>query len=252
MPPLSLRRIHGAIERNGAEWSAGPTDVARLDAHARAGLCGVVVDEAALAEAMRPRRTRGVVTFDPVVDWRDRGGSHVTAIEDQRRCGSCVSFATAALVGSMASIEHGRLLDLSEADLHFCSPHGASCGGWWPDPALAWARDTGLVEDRLAPYAAAFASPPVADPADPGVWQPRCGGAPADGRRVRISRFEAIADVPSRKAHLTRTGPMLAVMEDFDDLYAYRTGVYRHVSGTSAASTRCSSSATRSSTARGS
>jgi hypothetical protein len=37
------------------------------------------------------------------------------------------------LVESMASIELGQLLDLSEADSHFNSNHGASCSGWDQD-----------------------------------------------------------------------------------------------------------------------
>ena len=62
-------------------------------------------------------------------DWRDRGA--IGPVTDQRWCGSCVSFACAGLVASMAAIEQAITPpDLSEADSHFNSAHGASCGGW--------------------------------------------------------------------------------------------------------------------------
>jgi hypothetical protein len=32
----------------------------------------------------------------------------------------------------MVLVKTGATVDLSEADLHFCSSHGANCGGWWP------------------------------------------------------------------------------------------------------------------------
>ena len=38
----------------------------------------------------------------------------MTSVKDQKYCGSCVSFCCTAVVESMASIEHGQLLDLSE------------------------------------------------------------------------------------------------------------------------------------------
>ena len=61
-----------------------------------------------------------------------RNGNHVTPVKDQGNCGSCVSFCSCGLVESMSSIEQHQLLDLSEADLHFCSSHGPSCGDGGP------------------------------------------------------------------------------------------------------------------------
>jgi C1A family cysteine protease len=81
-----------------------------------------------------------VPSFAPEVDWRNHNGNHVTPIKDQGFCGSCVSFCTTAMVESMASIEKGELLDLSEADLHFCSSHGENCDGWWPNEAFDQVR----------------------------------------------------------------------------------------------------------------
>ena len=57
--------------------------------------------------------------------------------------------ACTALVESMASIEKGQLLDLSEADSHFCSSHGATCGGWNQSACLDQIQQRGVVHIAL-------------------------------------------------------------------------------------------------------
>ena len=79
-------------------------------------LLGVVFTDEDRAPAASPPRAAaqaGPATFAPAVDWRNRNGNHVTSVKDQKYCGS---FCCTAVVESMASIEHGQLLDLSEAD----------------------------------------------------------------------------------------------------------------------------------------
>jgi hypothetical protein len=146
----------------------------------------------------------------------------VTTVKDQQFCGSCVSFATTATVESMASIEKGELLDLSEADLHFCSSHGANCDGWWVYEAFEEATTRGIPDEAYFPYNDAFDPPP----------NPRCKVGPdRDTRAVRISQFNFIAEVNERKAYLSEVGPCCAVLQIFDDFYSYAGGVYHHVTG---------------------
>ena len=40
--------------------------------------------------------------------------------------------------------------------MHFCSAHGASCGGWWPSDAVSEARRRGVPLEWLFPYSSAF------------------------------------------------------------------------------------------------
>lgn len=108
-------------------------------------------------------------------DWRSRGGV-IGPVRDQRWCGSCVSFATTGLVGAMAGIELGAVnLELSEADQHFCSSHGANCGGWNNGDALNQVKIRGVMTDTMFPYMTAFDNPPVGDPNDPEhLWIAHC------------------------------------------------------------------------------
>lgn len=158
MPILDIQTLAADLTQAKARWQPRQTPQSNLSDTAKKALLGVVLDRAALSSAMAPRAERDVAApaFDPAVDWRNRNGNHVTPVKDQGGCGSCVSFCTSATVESMASIEKGQLLDLSEADLHFCSSHGASCGGWWPDQAIEQVKTRGIPDEACFPYAKAF------------------------------------------------------------------------------------------------
>lgn len=225
MAHLNIKTLSADLARTQARWQARQTPQSNLSDEEKRSLLGVKVDEASLARTMAEARTRTAAapTFAPEVDWRNRNGNHVTSVKDQRYCGSCVSFATTATVESMASIEKGELLDLSEADLHFCSSHGPTCEGWWPYEALEEAMTRGIPDEACFPYNEAF------DPAPPNA---RCRVGPnRDTRAVRISHFDFIALVAERKSYLSEVGPCCAVLQIFDDFYSYAGGIYHHVTG---------------------
>ena len=97
------------------------------------------------------------------VDWRTHG--IIGPVLDQGQCGSCVSCATTGMASSMAWKELGvRGLILSAADQHFCSSHGANCGGWNEAPALGQIQSRGVVPEEVFPYMSAFDSPPKVQP----------------------------------------------------------------------------------------
>ncbi|MDO9708671.1 C1 family peptidase [Paracraurococcus lichenis] len=219
-----------ALSQSNARWQARNTPLTTMPDDLRRRRLGVVVDQASLAAAMAPKPAlaalaAGALGFDPAVDWRNRNGrNHITPVKDQGNCGSCVSFCCAALVEAMASIEHGQALDLSEADLHFCSSHGANCGGWWPDQALGQIQSRGIPDEAAFPYASAFEG-----------GAPHCHLAPdRDARAVRITSFGSLADADARKHHLSTVGPCSAILHVFNDFFSYGGGVYHHVSGTEA------------------
>ena len=225
MARLNIAELTSSIRANNLTWVARENVVATLSEEKKKRMLGVVVDEAALRAEMAPRAVAGPPpAFDPAVDWRNRnGGNHVTPPKDQGGCGSCVSFCTTGLVESMASIETGQRLDLSEADLHFCSNHGANCGGWWPSQALDEIKARGIPDEAAFPYSTAFTG---------------AGGAPVcklvpdrNQRAVKITSWNALTSAAERKNHLSTKGPVSAVMEVYDDFFYYSSGVYRHTTG---------------------
>jgi hypothetical protein len=173
------------------------------------------------------------------MDWRTRGV--IGPVRDQGHCGSCVSFATTGLVAAMAGIELGaRNLQLSEADQHFCSSHGANCGGWNNADALGQLKSRGVVTDLAFPYMSAFDSPPQGDPNDipDHIWLAYCRGVSnRDYHCYRItdysgwpaSLFGILFDM--RKYYLANIGPMVCGFTVYEDFDSYGGGVYRHVMG---------------------
>ena len=116
-----IQKLQASLRASRAQWVADETPLSRLTPAEKARRLGAVVDRAALAAAMAPRAQVAVPRFDPAVDWRNRNGNYVTPVKDQGGCGSCTSFSVVGTVESMALIELKQSLDLSEADLHFCS-----------------------------------------------------------------------------------------------------------------------------------
>ena len=230
MPRTDIPTLNAELQDARAGWVARQTPQSQLSDDAKRALLGAEPSDAEINFAAPAGPV--AATFAPAVDWRNHNGNHVTSVKDQMRCGSCVSFCCTALVESMASIESGQLLDLSEADSHFCSSHGASCGGWNADACLEQIKVRGVVPDNAFPYLAAFDSPPKPDPSDPSVWLPHCQAVPGrDAIKVTIASHGLIGDITARKNYLSSNGPCSASFDVYDDFFAYSSGVYHHVSG---------------------
>ncbi|HEY5223092.1 MAG TPA: C1 family peptidase [Microbacteriaceae bacterium] len=163
-------------------------------------------------------------------DWRDRG--IIGPVTNQGYCGSCVSFATAGLVAAQAAIELGTMaLDLSEADQHFCSSHGAHCGGWNNQDSLDQVRSRGIATEASFPYMTAFDNPPKpSNPSDPkSLWAAYCRSEPSR-RAYRITNFTAHTG-DDRKTYLSTVGPMICSFTVYEDFDNYGGGAYRHATG---------------------
>jgi len=240
MPMVDIKALTASLSQSKARWTAIQTPQSLLSDDQKKALLGVVfpkhyVDAAAAVAAGKPLAAAAAAAapaFAPAVDWRSRNGNHVTAVKDQKQCGSCVSFCCTALVESMASIEKGQLLDLSEADSHFGSSHGASCSGWNANDCLEQIKVRGVVPDGLFPYMSAFESPPHVDPNPPHYWIPHAGDIPnRNAAVVKVSSHGSLNSQVDRKNYLSNVGPCAASFDVYDDFFSYSNGVYHHVTG---------------------
>jgi len=234
MAPLNTAALVQTLRDSAARWTARETPQSQLTDDDKKALLGVIFtpeDRALAANPPAEAAATGPVAYAPAVDWRNRGGNHVTSVKDQKHCGSCVSFCCTAVVESMASIEHGQLLDLSEADSHFNSNHGPSCGGWNADACLEQIKQRGVVSDTALPYMNAFDNPPQNDPAT-NLWKPYVRSTPnRAATQVSINSHGLIGGVSARKQYLTDIGPCSASFDVYDDFFSYAGGVYHHVAG---------------------
>ena len=231
--------LNEELKNRHSSWSAKETPQSLLSDALKINLLGAVpndegqrlINESKIASIHLMTEIKSVgIALPGSVDWRT--GGHVTSVKDQANCGSCVSFGSIATIESMAHIEVGKSLDLSEADSHFCSNHGANCTGWWPSNALDQAKIRGISPESDFPYASAF----------PGN-NPYCsngGGychvtciipANRNTRVVTITNWSSHDTMDDRKSYLSQVGPMIGCFDVYDDFFAYSTGVYHHVSG---------------------
>lgn len=228
MAKLTFAKLREDLIAKNATWTAMETAVSKLPDLKRKALLGVELP----AGFKMPAATASVSAGAPLaglptkVDWRNRNGNHVTAVKQQGGCGSCVSFCCVAVTESMASIEHGQLLDLSEADSHFCSSHGASCGGWWHDQCFDQIKSRGVCDEAYNPYTSAFSGNDI--------WNgtPSCkSGTDRNSRAVKITNIHTVSTVAAAKQYLANSGPLAAIMEVYTDFFNYSSGVYKKVSG---------------------
>lgn len=211
------------LTSKNATWHAKQTDHTYLTLEQKKVLLGVVPDKAFLREVKQQGgQAQGFLpSYDTECDWRTKNGGKVSPVKDQGTCGSCVSFGTVGLMESMALIEKGILLDLSEADQHFCSAHGPNCNGWFPPAALDSARSRGVTDEAHFPYATAFAGA-----------GPQCILAPDRAQHVfKITAWNVVLFDAYRKDYLTHHGPLVAVLDIYDDFFSYGGGIYQHVTG---------------------
>ncbi len=92
-------------------------------------------------------------------------GNYVTPVRDQGQCGSCWAFAACAAVESKVRITAGSPAlapDLSEQHLVYDPSCDGGCNGGWPNDALNFVRDTGVVSESELPYRAG--DNPAGDP----------------------------------------------------------------------------------------
>jgi C1A family cysteine protease len=232
MPRINISTLATKLNKAKARWTPRQTPHSLLSDDEKKALLGNILPKSELAAAAPRKRDTAVAAFAPAVDWRNHNGDHVTSVKDQKNCGSCVSFCCTALVESMASIEKGQLLDLSEADSHFCSSHGASCGGWNANDCLQQIKTRGVLPDGLFPYMSAFASPPQNDPNPPHYWIPHCNNVPNRATSVvKITTRGNLTNITDRKNYLSNSGPCAASFDVYDDFFSYGNGVYHHVTG---------------------
>lgn len=210
---LTIDEVRSAIETEHARWEAEENEifiVASADDRDASGLFGLnIEDDTGRLRAASENLFEALTAAEPPrrVDWRERG--RVTPVKNQRKCGACVAFATCATMESSVWIRTGNSVVLSEGHLFHC--HGGSCATGWGLTHGLDAAQNGVGLDSLLPWST------------DGV----CKHIPA---ATHVLQYRVHADDPSRRRAVA-SGPVLAGMDVYQDFTAYRTGVYKHVTG---------------------
>jgi len=220
MSEKSFQAIQTAIKKKGYDWEAAETPHSSLSEEQQKGLLGLAVTEAELeatAAVIKTTETLTALRVAPAaptaVDWRNNSGNWVTPIKDQKSCGSCVAFGTAATLESRIRIvckDANLAIDLSEAHLFFCGCGNCCATGWNFAPALNFCKSPGVGEEASFPYT------PANQPCKTGVVP-----------YGKITAWTSVMSMADRKNILATKGPMVGGMAVYADFFAYRSGVYK-------------------------
>ncbi|HEV7692941.1 MAG TPA: C1 family peptidase [Hyphomonadaceae bacterium] len=232
---VDLESLSVTLSEEGAPWESGPTTMTALTERQARQRLGFVPPPGApsLQEmALRLKQEGGraalkaaaSVGAPPSYDLRNVGGKNfVTPVRDQGGCGSCVSFGVSAVIESTLRVAAGDPnldANVSEAHLFYClgRARGRNCAnGWWPEEALACIRAEGLAFEASYPYT----------PGDQA-----CTGLKPDWKNRYVSLQGAAAvSGAAIKQWISTKGPVTGCFIVYQDFFAYRSGVYRHVSG---------------------
>ena len=235
--PLLLNQLKLMLEQEGTPWLAEENALFMATTEEQQQRLGYVPGpgEPSLAEreqaatanlaAYQAEGMRAVGAPPAAFDWRNAGGRNfITPVRDQGGCGSCVAFGVTAAVEGTLRVAIGDpvySVDLSEAHLFYCHARaqGRRCSnGWWVPPALDCYKTPGVADDACYPYR--------------DVDQ-ECTGLCSDwqNRALRIAGWKAVTSITAMKEWLATRGPLVACYTVYKDFFAYRSGVYRHVSG---------------------
>lgn len=243
-----IREIQAEIEANGENWTAGFTSrlvyteeeleatlglkipeaelrIATQRAKAQAiadqrnlaggGAAGMIQkDDASSGEvglseftaSGRPRRS----TLPSAFDWRQLDG--VTAIKNQRSCGSCWDFGACGALEAIIKVNTGIELDLSEQQVLVCETWGTGCDG--DHAATAWGhfRRNGAMAEACLPYTGNDRHPCNID-----------GCYPVAATKEWV---DIINDVDAIKAYVYEYGPVTTAFTVYNSFNYYNDGCY--------------------------
>lgn len=211
---VSLQDIEQAIERSGARWRAGENPVWNRTDFEKQGLVGTILEGKNKDVPMKGQFEALPTSFD----WRSQ--NVVTSIKDQANCGGCWAFASVAALESLLLIDHivAAEPDLSEQFLISYNLTNRGCNGGTLDRAAAFLQNRGTPSEACKSYQATSRKmpPPCSD------WKEQAAG---------IGAFESVAQTVDALKAAVYKGPVPTGFYVFEDFYAYKGGVYTHVSG---------------------
>lgn len=231
---MDFIKLQAAIELAGASWEAGETSMTQLSDAEKQLRLGYTPgpnepsfeEQEQIAkmnqEVFKSAQIKGETAGYPA-SFDMRTGGFVTPVKDQLSCGSCVAFGTVATIETtLRRIRNNPALaiDLSEAHLFYCYARalGRTCAnGWWVAPSMDSAK-TGLAIEASYPYTAG---------------DQNCSNLASNWQSsaVKISGWHEIKSTADMKEWLATRGALVACFTVYTDFFAYKSGIYRHVSG---------------------
>jgi len=252
-PLLSMDMIN---EINSAQstWKAAPSKFMSWSEQSIKRLMGVRPDYLEQHKLIKPIEHAVPNDLPANFDARDNWPNCATIkeVRDQGSCGSCWAFgAVEAMSDRICIASNGaQNFHISAEDLvSCCSACGFGCDGGYPQAAWSYFKNTGLVtggnyntKQGCEPYTIASCDHHVNGTLPPcGGEQPtpRCAKKCIDGyptpyakdKHHGASVYSVRADQTQIETEIFKNGPVEAAFTVYADFLAYKSGVYKHTSG---------------------
>lgn len=218
---VDIKVLRDLIEEKGYLWEVRKNRMTELDSKIRIKMLGAIVPFEIENNLSSIDEVVNIGVLPTEIDWRDNNGNFVSSVKNQGNCGSCVAFGSTAVFESMIAIENqSNLYDLSEADSFFCSSHGTTCNGWWPSSFYNANMNRGIIPETLFTYQQAFGDGPI------------CLILPNRlSYTFTYAKTSNVFSIEATKQYLVNFGPITGCFDVYEDFYAYKSGIYKHVSG---------------------
>jgi len=253
--PFLTQELVDEINAAQTTWKAGPSKFMSWSEKSIKRLMGVRPEYFAQHKLMKPIEHEVPKdlpdNFDARTQWPNCAS--IKEVRDQGSCGSCWAFgAVEAMTDRICIASKGaQNFHISAEDLTACcSSCGFGCDGGFPQAAWAYFKSTGLVtggnynsKQGCEPYsiqACEHHIPPGHYPAcGPEQPTPACTKKCIDGYTTPYAKdkhfgksvYSVRSDVKQIQTEIMTNGPVEAAFTVYADFLTYKTGVYKHTSG---------------------
>eukprot|EP00756_Hemistasia_phaeocysticola_P034400 Hpha_TRINITY_DN16518_c3_g1::TRINITY_DN16518_c3_g1_i4::g.134213::m.134213/K01363/CTSB; cathepsin B len=252
--PVALKKVAEDVNEKKAGWTADTeqTRFATL-AHAQS-LLGTYTQGHPLYKdeglpKYTPLTTKSIpAEFDARTQWSNC--SVIGKVRNQAGCGSCWAFGATESFEGRRCIATGKNFEYSAGQTSSCSGlFGNGCGGGQPSSAANWFVHTGVEtggeygeDNGCVPY--------ECPPCPKGLYPPdcetnECGNKlkceksctnsnykiPFAQDKAKAAKSFGVSGVAGAQQALMETGPIAATFTVYADFPTYKSGVYKHTSG---------------------
>eukprot|EP01113_Clastostelium_recurvatum_P042277 TRINITY_DN6842_c0_g1_i1.p1 TRINITY_DN6842_c0_g1~~TRINITY_DN6842_c0_g1_i1.p1 ORF type:complete len:330 (-),score=68.84 TRINITY_DN6842_c0_g1_i1:51-1007(-) len=175
-------------------------------------------------------------TFDSRQAWPNC--TTIGTVQNQARCGSCWAFGAVEAISDRFCITNKVNKQLSFQDMVTCDNSDDGCEGGDAMSAWSYARKRGLVSAACSPYTVPTC-PPAQQPCLDFVPTPKCEQScesnyttPWSQDIHKLNRVYSVdSSVAAIQTEIMTNGPVEGCFEVYQDFLSYKTGVYRHTTG---------------------
>jgi len=213
------------VNKANANWVAGHNKFSEWELDEVRALIG---SDRIVKTGVPKFEVKSVSSVPSSFDARTKWSTCIHPIRDQEKCGSCWAFSAAEVLSDRFCIDGGKNIVLSPQDLVSCDHTNMGCSGGQLPATWEYLKSSGIVLDTCMPYTSG------------GGVSGTCPTTCTDGSAFtkykaksysHIGGFLPFGRVDKIATEIMNNGPVQAAFEVYQDFMSYKSGVYKHVTG---------------------